>query len=176
MSFYQKITKIGQRFIPKHTLFKYGFNWSPMYRRSVGKLTHVSEDLLQVDIKLPLNYKNRNFVGSTFGGSLFSALDPIPMIQLLHILGDNYVVWDKSAQVRFKRPGRETLYASFIYTKKEIEDIKQQVALHNEIDITKINAFTTKNSDATICEVSKTMYVAKKSFYKEKMAKRRSES
>ncbi len=169
---YQKIAKTLERFIPRHTLFKYGFNWSPMYRRSVGRLTYVSKDLLQVDVKLPLNYKNRNFVGSTFGGSMFSAMDPIPMIQLLHILGDDYVVWDKSAEVRFKRPGRKTLYTSFTYTEAEISTIKKLVAEHHEIDYTKTNQFTTKDDYATVCEVSKTMYVAKKTFYKAKLAKR----
>ena len=68
-----------------------------MYRRSTGKVIKVSEDLLFVKIKIPISYKNRNFVGSIFGGSLFSATDPLFMIQLMNILGDNYVVWDKDA-------------------------------------------------------------------------------
>ncbi|MEL6988648.1 MAG: DUF4442 domain-containing protein, partial [Bacteroidota bacterium] len=66
----------------------YGFNLSPMYRRSVGKIVHVSDDLLKVEIKLPLNYKNRNYVNSIFGGSMFSAVDPIPMVQLINLIGD----------------------------------------------------------------------------------------
>ena len=81
MNFYQKIASVGSKFIAKNTLYKYGFNWSPMYRRSTARITSVSEDLLDIKIRLPLNYKNRNFMGTIFGGSMFSAVDPIPMIQ-----------------------------------------------------------------------------------------------
>ncbi|MEO0902219.1 MAG: DUF4442 domain-containing protein, partial [Bacteroidota bacterium] len=59
MSIYQKLTKIGSKFLGKHILFKHGFNLSPMYRRSTGKITNVSEDLMNISVKLPINYKNR---------------------------------------------------------------------------------------------------------------------
>ena len=68
---------------------------------------------------------------------MFSAVDPIPMVQLINILGDEYVVWDKSAEIFFKRPAKENLYAEFIYTPKEIENIQKQVAAHSEIEILK---------------------------------------
>ena len=77
-----------KRFFSEAALFKYGFNISPMYRRSVGRIVFVSSDLHEVFVKIPLNYKNRNYVGAIFGGSMFSATDPIYMIQLMNILGD----------------------------------------------------------------------------------------
>ena len=101
MSFYQKIAEIGPRYIGKDKLFKYGFNFSPMYRRSTAKITDVSEDLLNVKVKVPISYKNKNYVNSIFGGSMFSAVDPIPMVQLINLLEDKYVVWDKSAEIFF---------------------------------------------------------------------------
>jgi len=72
MSVYQKIESIGVKFFKKHILFKYGFNWSPMYMRSKVKITDISEDLLDVKIKLPITYKNRNYMNSIFGGSIFA--------------------------------------------------------------------------------------------------------
>ena len=92
---------VGERYVKKHKLLKYGFNFSPMYRRSTGKITHVSEDLLHIKLKLALTYKNRNYVNSIFGGSMFSAVDPVPMVQLINLLGPDYVVWDKSAEIHF---------------------------------------------------------------------------
>ena len=83
MSIYKTIGTIGTKFIGRATLFKYGFNLSPMYRRSTGRIVTVSPDLLRVQIKLPISYKNKNYVNSIFGGSLFSAVDPIPMVQLV---------------------------------------------------------------------------------------------
>jgi len=135
MSVYQKIEAIGLKFFKKHILFKYGFNWSPMYKRSTAKIIDISEDLLQIRIKLPITYKNRNYMNSIFGGSMFSAVDPIPMIQLVNLLGKEYVVWDKSAEIRFKRPAKEDLFADFTYTLKEVEAIKNNIAKNQELEI-----------------------------------------
>ena len=173
MNFYQKISAVGMRFFGKATTFKIGFNWSPMYRRSTGRLTYVSDDLYYIKLKLALNYKNRNYVGSIFGGSMFSAVDPIPMIQLMNLLGPKYVVWDKSAQIFFKRPGKENLYAEFSYTAEEVDAIKEKVAKEKEVDIIKITQLTNKSKSTVFCEVHKTVYVAEKVFYKEKLRKRK---
>jgi len=168
MSVYQKIAKIGGKIFAQKTLFKYGFNLSPMYRRSTAKVIFVSDDLFNVKIKLPLNYKNKNYVNSIFGGSMFSAVDPIPMVQLINIIGDDYVVWDKSAEIFFKKPAKENLYASFSYTKEEIEEIKQKVSRENEIEITKTTKLVDYDATTTYCEVIKTIYIADKKYYKQK--------
>ena len=168
MSLYQTIAKAGSRLLGKQKLFKYGFNLSPMYRRSTGRITSVSKDLLQIQMKLPISYKNRNYVNSIYGGSMFSAVDPIPMVQLINIIGDDYVVWDKSAEIFFKRPAREDLYTNFAYSLEELEDIKKRVASENEIEIVKTSLLTDKNKTKTYCEVHKTIYIADKAFYKKK--------
>ena len=133
MSTYQKINAIATRILGKSIAYKYGFNLSPMYRRSTAKIENISKDMLRIDIKLALSYKNKNYVNSIFGGSMFSATDPIAMTQLISILGDDYVVWDKSAEIFFKRPAKEDLYASSVFTLEEIEAIKLNVAAKNEI-------------------------------------------
>ena len=115
------------------------FNYSPMYSRSCGKVYYVSEDLHLVKIKIPLNYKNRNYVGSTYGGSLFSATDPVYMIQLMRALGDDYVVWDKATNIRFKKPVYSDSYADFHFTKDEIKDIVFKVNQQKEIDYVRNN-------------------------------------
>lgn len=60
-----------------------------------------------VKVRIKLSYKNSNYVGSIFGGSLLSATDPILMVQLINILGNKHVVWDKAAAIKFKRPAKE---------------------------------------------------------------------
>lgn len=169
MSLYKQIAKVGPKLFSKSALFKHGFNWSPMYRRSTGRIIEASEDLLTVKMKLPISWKNRNYVNSIFGGSMFSAVDPIPMVQLINIIGDDYVVWDKSAEILFKRPAKEHLYADFIYSEEEITEIKERVASENEIEISKITLLQDKLGEKTFCEVRKKIYVADKKFYKEKM-------
>ncbi|NNG27826.1 MAG: hypothetical protein HKM87_09895 [Ignavibacteriaceae bacterium] len=54
----------------------------------------ISVDLKEVYVKLGLKWITRNYVGSVFGGSIYEALDPIYMVQLLNILENKYVVWD----------------------------------------------------------------------------------
>lgn len=173
MSFYQKMAQLGQKFIPQHTLFKYGFNFSPMYRRSTAKIVSVSSNLKNISIKLPLNWKNRNYVNTIFGGSMFAAVDPIPMVQLMYLLGKNYVVWDKSANIQFKRPGNQNLYAVFTYTQEEVDFIKKSVENHNEVEIVKTTQLTNKRQDKVFCVVDKTIYIASKTYYKQKQQKRR---
>lgn len=173
MSLYQKIAKVGIKYIGKQKLFKYGFNLSPMYRRSTGRIIKVSEDIMNVTIKIPISYKNKNYVNSIFGGSLFSSVDPIPMVQLINILGEEYVVWDKSAEIYFKKPAKENVYADFSYDKKEIEDIINNVISENEIEIEKHTLITNKDKSIVFCEVKKTIYIASKAFYKKKLELRK---
>ncbi len=168
MSLYQKIATIGTKYISKHKLFKYGFNLSPMYKRSTGKIIEVSNDLLNVKAKIPLSWRNKNYVNSIFGGSMFSAVDPIPMVQLINIIGNEYVVWDKSAEIYFKRPAKETLYADFSYSIQELEEIKERIKKENEIEILKTTYLTNKDKSITFCVVKKTIYIANKSYYKNK--------
>ena len=134
---------------------------------------HVSEDLLNITIKLPISWKNKNYVDSIFGGSMFAAVDPFPMVQLMNIIGNDYVVWDKSAEIFFKRPAKEDLYADFNYTLPELEEIKQRVKNENEIEIIKTTRLTNKDKSIVFCEVRKTIYVTSKELYKKKMAARK---
>jgi acyl-coenzyme A thioesterase PaaI-like protein len=169
---YAAISKILNKFLKQRVIFKYGFNISPMYRRSTGKIIEVSDDLLEVKVKIPISYKNKNYVGSIFGGSLFSATDPIFMIQLMNILGNDYVVWDKSASIKFKRPAKENSYVDFIFTEDEIEQIKERVVSEKEIDLIRNIKITNKDASTVYAEVSKTIYIADKRHYKKKRKKK----
>ena len=43
-----------------------------------------------------------------FGGSLYASVDPFYMIMLIRNLGSEYIVWDKAATIRFKKPGKSS--------------------------------------------------------------------
>ena len=77
---YKKIAELSSKFIGKSKVLRYGFNLSPMYRRTTAKVVFISEDFLQIKIKLPFSYKNANYVNTIFGGSMFSAVDPFPWL------------------------------------------------------------------------------------------------
>ena len=169
---YKKLTKIASKFINKSLVLKYGFNLSPMYRRTSAKVVYISEDFLKIQIKLPFSYKNANYVNTIFGGSMFSAVDPFPMTQLMNLIGDQYVVWDKSAEIFFRRPAKEDLFADFIYTNEEIDEIKKKTQEQDELEIIKSTKLTNKDKSIVYCEVRKRVYIADKAFFKEKIKKR----
>lgn len=169
---YKQAIHFLKRFFTEAQIYKYGLNLSPMYRRTTAKIIEVSDDLHYVKIKISLNHKNRNYAGSIFGGSLFAATDPIYLIQLLQILGDDYVVWDKAACIKYKRPARETIYGEFIFSAEDIKRIKDDLENQNEIDIVK-TMHLINNKSKIFAEVTKTVYVAKKEFYKEKLKRRK---
>ncbi|WP_046758685.1 DUF4442 domain-containing protein [Kordia jejudonensis] len=169
---YRTATNILKKFMSTSAIFKYGFNLSPMYRRTTARVVSISTDLKEVKIKVPLSYKNKNYVGAIFGGSMFAATDPIYMIQLMQILGDDFVVWDKSATIHYKRPAKESVFCDFTFTDEEIEVIKKRVQNEQEITIEKITYL--KNTEQIVfAEVIKILYIAEKQFYKEKLKKRR---
>ena len=172
---YATLSKISEKFFKKNTIFKYGFNLSPMYRRSTGRVTNVTDDLLAVRVRIPISYKNKNYVGSVFGGSLFSATDPVLMIQLLQILGNDYVVWDKEAAIKFLKPLRENGYVDFILTVDEIAQIKKDIVAKKEIDLHKEVTITNKQGTIVFAKVSKIIYIADKQYYKEKRRKKKVE-
>lgn len=169
---YATISNFLKKYLKQSTIFKYGFNISPMYRRSTGKINYVSEDLLKAQVKIPITYKNKNYVGSIFGGSLFSATDPVFMIQLMNILGNDYVVWDKEASIKFKRPVKQDAYVDFVFSENEIKQIKEQVKNEQEIDLIKEIKITNKDESVVFAEVSKTIYIADKTYYKNKRKKK----
>ena len=169
---YKVATEFLTRFIKPANIYKYGFNWSPMYRRTTAKLVEVSDDLHYVKIRLKLNWKNRNYAGSIFGGSMLSATDPIYMIQLIQILGNDYVVWDKAVTAKYKRPGKGTIYGEFVFTPEEITDIKQQVKTKQQFDLEKTMQLVNAKAEV-VAEFSKTIYVAEKAYYKQKLALRK---
>ena len=118
----------------KTRLMRWAFNLFPAYRRTGARITYMAKDLHEVRVKLPLNWKTRNYVGTIFGGSMYGAVDPIYMVMLIKLLGPDYIVWDKAATVHFKRAGRTTLYARFTLDTDELETIRVKLTEQPKLD------------------------------------------
>jgi len=162
-----RIIKILEKLFKRSTIFKYGFMFNSAYQRSTGKVYFVSDDLQTVKIKIPLNYKNKNYKGTMYGGAMSSATDPIYMIQLITILGPNYVVWDKAASVRFKIPAKTTLFADFVISKQFLNQIEEDIKNYNEKDYALKVDLVDKDS-VVHAEVERVVYIASKKHYKKK--------
>lgn len=115
-------------------LIRWKFNFFPAYRRTGARITYVAADFGEVRIRLPLNRRTRNVVGTLFGGAMYAAVDPIYMVMLIQRLGPDYIIWDKAADIRFKRPGRETLYGRFVIDPDEVDLIREQLENRSKLD------------------------------------------
>ena len=137
---------------------RWGFNLFPAYRGTGGRVTYISSDFREVRVRLPLNWRTRNYVGTIFGGSLYGVVDPIYMIMLIKILGPDYVVWDKAATIRFVKPGRSTLSARFLIEEEEIATIKRLLETVPSIDRT-YRVDLTDAAGLVHASVEKTIYI-----------------
>jgi acyl-coenzyme A thioesterase PaaI-like protein len=139
---------------------RWGFNLFPAWRGTGARVTYIAADWREVRVRLPLSWRTRNYVGTIFGGSLYGAADPMYMIMLIHILGPAYIVWDKAATIRFRKPGRSTMYARFRLEDAEIATIRQ--LLETEPSIDRVYTVDLADASGVVCaSVEKTIYIRK---------------
>jgi hypothetical protein len=117
-------------------LLRWKLNLFPAYRGTGARVTYIAGDFHEVRVRLPLSWRTRNAVGTIFGGSMYGAVDPIYMIMLIRLLGRQYVVWDKTATIRFRKPGRSTLFATFRIDDEELDVIRAATAGGAPVDRT----------------------------------------
>jgi len=130
----------------------------PPYLGAGVSVDFISEDFRRVDVSMPLRPYNQNYVGTQFGGSLYSMCDPFYMLILMRNLGDEYVVWDKAAEIRFRKPGTGTVHAHFELTEAEIVDVRrradEQGVIEPEFDVEVVD-----DAGDVVAEVRKTLHV-----------------
>ncbi len=145
----------------KLRILKLGMNLWPPFLGAGIKVRHIRADYREVVVSMKLRWYNRNYVGTHFGGSLAAMTDPFYMLMLIHILGSDYTVWDKSSTIDFIAPGRGTVTARFRLNDDQIAEIKNETASGNayfpELSVDIVNG-----SDDVVARVRKKLYVRKK--------------
>lgn len=137
------------------------FNFFPAYRGTGARVVYIADDYRQIRVKIPLSWRTRNYVGTIYGGSLYAGIDPIYMLMLIKILGRGYIVWDKAAKIRFKRPGKEALFADFLLTESETGEIKRLLETEKSVDRVYNVELVDKNGKVHAI-IEKTLYIARK--------------
>ena len=142
-------------------LTRWGFNFFPAFRGTGGRITYIASDWREARIKLPLNWRTRNYVGTIYGGSMYAAVDPIYMVMLIKILGPEYVVWDKAASIHFKKPGTSTLSARFVVSDEEINAVK--AALASAPSVERVYHVELVDAEGIVhAAIDKTVYIRRK--------------
>ncbi|MEP6607636.1 MAG: DUF4442 domain-containing protein [Burkholderiaceae bacterium] len=98
--------------------------WLPFIGAGI-RVRHMAPDFRSVTVDMKLRWFNRNYVGTHFGGSLYAMTDPFLMVMLLHALGSEYRVWDKSGSIEYVAPGRGRVWARFDLLEADLEQIRR---------------------------------------------------
>ena len=105
-------------------LLKLRLNTYAPYIGAGIKIDYISLDQGLCVVSMGLTTLNKNIVGTQFGGSLYSMVDPFYMLMLMHQLGSNYVVWDKTSHIEFVAPGNSRVTARMKIPSTEVITIQ----------------------------------------------------
>ncbi len=133
----------------------------PPYAGAGVLVTHIAEDASEVRVEMPLTDSNVNLVGTHFGGSLYAMVDPHLMLLLVQQLGPDYLVWDKEANIKFRKPGLGTVHATIRVTDKEVEVIRSATA-NGDKHLPQWTLAILDAQDEVVATVLKTLYVRRK--------------
>ena len=126
-----------------------------------GVRVKASPDFHTFEVRMKLRFWNRNYVGTHFGGSLYTMCDPFFMLILFSALGRDYIVWDKEATIRFRRPGRGTVHATFHIPPERVAEIKAAADSQRKVEpVFKVDVLDDQGE--VVAEVEKLLYVRRK--------------
>ena len=125
------------------------------------RVVRISPDRHTFEVRMKLTFFNRNYVGTHFGGSLYAMCDPFFMLILIPALGPEYVVWDKAATIRFRRPGRGTVHATFHIPPERIEEIRRAAEAGEEVEPV-FKAEVVGEDGQVVVEVEKLLHVRRR--------------
>jgi hypothetical protein len=87
--------------------------------------------------------------------------DPFFMLILIEHLGRDYVVWDKAATIRFRRPGTGTVRATFHIPEERIAEIRAAADRGGKVEPTfRVDVVNEKGQ--VVADVEKLVYVRRK--------------
>ncbi|MEE8137377.1 MAG: DUF4442 domain-containing protein [Thermoanaerobaculia bacterium] len=112
-------------------------------------------------VEMKLRWFNRNAVGTHFGGSLYSMCDPHFMLILIAKLGPGYIVWDKAASIRLRRPGRGKVSSEFRIPDEEVEEIRKQADRGETVE-PRFEVKVVDEEGELVARVEKLLYVRKR--------------
>ena len=148
------------RWLQRHV--QKAINLYPTYVGAGVQVVETSDDFRYLRVEMALRFYNRNYVGTHFGGSLYSMCDPFYMLMLIKNLGDDYIVWDRAASIDFKKPGEGTVSAEFVLTGERIDEIRRLADEQYKVEPTfEVNVVDEEGD--VVAHVEKVLYVRRKS-------------
>ena len=142
----------------KARLLRWAMNFYPPYLGAGVRIQHIAGDFREIRVKMGLGWYNRNYVGTQFGGSLYSMTDPFFMLMVMENLGSDYIVWDKAASIDFIAPGTGPVYADFRIDEALLDEIRQHTAGGDKY-LPQLHVDVHDGDGTLVARVHKTLYV-----------------
>jgi hypothetical protein len=143
-----------------HALRRWINLWPPFLGAGI-RVKRIAPDMKSVDVEMKLRWWNANYVGTHFGGSLFAITDAFYMLMLMANLGRDYIVWDKAASIRYRKPGTGTVRAEFRLTDAQLDDIRDKLKTLPKYEPT-FQVEVRDEAREVVAVVEKLLYVRKK--------------
>ncbi len=147
--------------------------WPPLLGAGI-RVVRMDAEMREIDVEMRMRRWNRNYVGAHFGGSLFAMTDPFYMMMVMENLGRGFVVWDKAASIRFRRPGRATVRAEFRLTKERLAEIRSATEAEG-ISEPRFAVEVKDVEGAVVAEVERVLFCATEAAYAERLRARSTE-
>ncbi len=132
--------------------------WPPLLGAGIRVCWHSTRS---VDVEMKLRPWNRNYVGTHYGGSLYSMTDPFYMLMLMENLGRGYIVWDKAAHIRFRKPGKGKVKAEFRLSDAQLDEIRDKLTTQEKYEPTFLVEVKDEAGEV-VAEVQKVLHIRRK--------------
>ncbi|WDE07076.1 DUF4442 domain-containing protein [Thalassomonas viridans] len=134
--------------------------WPPLFFSGI-KIRHLSADFRSAQVKLTMRPWNTNAMGAHFGGSLYAMTDPCYMLMLMAQLGEDYIVWDKSADIDYIKPGRGIVTVDFLINESLLDDIIKNTA-NGDKYLPQLPVYVKDAQGDVVAKVNRTLYIRRK--------------
>ena len=143
-----------------HALRRWINFWPPFLGAGI-RIKNISPDMRAVDVEMKLRWWNANYVGTHFGGSLYAMTDAFYMLMLMANLGPDYIVWDKGASIRYRKPGTGTVRCEFRLTDAQLDGIREKLKTLLKYEPA-FKLGVTDEHGTVIAEVEKLLFIRRK--------------
>ena len=147
--------------LKKAWLFRLLINLWPPFLFTGIRVSRLSGDFRTLQVQLQLRFWNQNAVGAHFGGSLYAMTDPFYMLMLMSLLGDDYIVWDKLADIDYIKPGKGKVTADFTISQSLLDDIIRHTATGDKY-LPELPVYIKDEQGEMVARVNRTLYIRRK--------------
>lgn len=142
-------------------MLRLGFAMFPPLLGAHIRLEKLSGDFRYARVAMRQRVSNSTLWGAHFGGSLFAMTDSVYALLLKQNLGPGYVVWDKSATIDFRKPGRGRVWCEFHVDAPLLERIRQETLDGGKSEpVIEVQVYDPQRE--VVAAVSKTLYVRRR--------------